>query len=857
MFKLVLVWTLILLLAWPGTSAQGIKIGVSLSFQGDDAEWSVAVTEVMNLRLQQLLDPAADYPVVADLRVPGAIQIAASAIGSAIHLAQTLNANALIGVGYSEPTTAFASAARTFGLPVCDGASTSPSLSAKGAYPNFFRFLPNDNMAGEPIVGLVHAQGYRQVGVVYSVDSYGVGLSNSVRDYAERYGVALLTSQTYIPGTGDFKPVMDQIEASGATIILFLGTHNDLLSILAEASTRGMVGAGYQWITGDDALYTDVNKITPVERHLLHGVWASYPKEGTGVAWDAFLTDWRKTHDFDPYSYSLFFASCIESFVWSYDHALRHGNGTTLAALASNTVRLATPHDVSFPDRLGVTGPNWTGIDVKEFHQYTTPVYFSGAVEKPADALEIYKEYRTVAWGSGLGVFVVIVCALSVLAVGAVAAYVLANQRSSVFKPLSPSFLLTTLLGTAIASFYPLTLLGTPTITSCTASVWILPAALGLVLGSLLVKTYRLFRIFRSQGFATKSMQNSRMFVLLAVCFAVYMMLAVVWTAVDAPKPQWHLQQKVSRTHHIFEYYCRSDSETLQWVFLGLTFAYTIGLLIYGGFLCWVSRNLPKKFRESKPIGTLLYTYIGIFIALIVILFVLDLNTSGLSALKTIATGGVVGCTLGVLFIKNCYLAWAEKQKEKSAPLLVSGVGGTSEIRGKGKGKETSSVGGGGDQGNSNLAVKAGSRHATKVGAVFVASKQSFMTVWLPKQLILYGDKGFALIVNSSDSDPTLNSNMPTCHFIMLSEFTSSIQALETKQLYCLKLAHKKGKTANFMIRVESEQELDDWTARLAKECRSAVNGTNTIGAGAIATTQRVAAIMESATGTSNGMDKV
>ncbi|KAI8815819.1 periplasmic binding protein-like I [Fimicolochytrium jonesii] len=828
----------------------------------------------MQLRLSQLLSPNAEYPVVPALQAPGVFQIiqddcssegstvqAASAIGSAIKLASVSHVNALIGVAYSGPTTAYASAAQTFNLPVCDGGSTSPSLADKTQYPNFFRSLPNDNMAGEAMIGLVKGQGYNHVGVISAVDSYGVGLFNSVQKYAEQYEITLLTTQSFIPDTTNFKGLMDQIEASGATILLFLGVHTDLLKCLAEAKRRGMVGPGYQWITGDDALYADLETFTDEERLLMNGVWASFPKEGTGAQWDAFTTAWKALYGDEPDSYSGFYSTCIESYVWAYDAALR--NGTSLADLASNTHRLAMPADVSFPNRTGVTGllaldvnsdrvaayelfsydmhnkedgdfgkflpfGNWTGIsDVKEFHQFQTPVYFAGAATKAADALEIVKEYRYIAWKSGTGIFAIVLCVISVVVAAGIAGFVFSARQSMVFKPLSPPFLFTTLLGTALAAFYPLTLLGYPTSFSCTAAVWVLPTALGLVLGSLLVKSFRLFRIFCGQGFAAKSMQNPRMFIYLATCIGVYMFLAIIWSVVDAPKPQWHLQEEVSRTYYVYEYYCQSNSDAFQWILLGLEFAYTVALLVYGGFLCWVNRNLPRKFKESHTIGNLLYTYLVVFALILTILFALSLNTIGLSVIKIIACYAVIASTIGLLFVKNCYLAWVEKhQSEADDDILSSGVGMSSDRRRSTKGAVKPV---GGDH-NTNLAVKAGARNGTKVASVFVAVKQSFMTVWLPKQLVLYGDKQFLLIVNSSDTGPAANSNAPLCQFILLPEYSFTLSAEDAKDIFCIKLTHKKDKATFFTIRVESQAEMNEWASKLGPHCRTGTGHTTSAG---------------------------
>ncbi|KAJ3156228.1 hypothetical protein HDU86_003992 [Geranomyces michiganensis] len=463
------------------------------------------MVDAMQLRLEQLLSPTAAIPLHPALRAPGAVGMivvdssssgnrtanVATAISSALLLsggvisknstAAPINgrANSLIGIGYSDPTEAFASAALAYSLPVCDGGATSPALSNRADYPNFFRVIPNDNKAALAILGLVKGFGWQKIAITSSSDSYGEGLLTSAQRYASEFGITVLTSQSFSPGNTDFTSIIDRIVESEATIILHLGFADDLTLILEAATARGLAATGaYQWITGDDANYIDMSRLTPAQRSMWSGVWMVYPREGVGAEYDAFSAaflaryinvpnrkPWYSGQEAAPPSYAGFYSACIEAYVWAWDAALQSGNAS-FSQLAAQNYTLAVPEAYNFSDRIGVTGNLTLDEDgdrvatyrafyynINEgrhgaFHKFAAfetasraltvdeaPLFYMGrSTPLVHDTLQVLKIRQAVEWASVLGVVTVVMTLVLAVGILCLAAIVVKNRKNELFK---------------------------------------------------------------------------------------------------------------------------------------------------------------------------------------------------------------------------------------------------------------------------------------------------------------------------------------------------------------------------------------------------------------------------------------
>ncbi|KAI8921230.1 periplasmic binding protein-like I [Powellomyces hirtus] len=842
---------LLYLLVFTVTCNAQLKIGVSLTLRGDDRDWSLTVVDAMKLRLNQLLAPSTG--VHPALQALGAVTLlvddsssstngtanVASAIKSAIHFGSKNPVNALIGVGYSDPTEAYASAAAAYSLTVCDGGATSPELSQREKYPNFIRAIPNDNKAALAIVGLVANSGWRKIAITSSTDSYGIGLLAAAQEYINDFGISVLTTQTFVPETTDFAPLINNIVQSEATIIVHLGFSNDLQKLLMEANRSGMfLAGGYQWITGDDAQYKDMSLLTPEERDLFSGVWMVYPQEGVGPAWanfsDAFVnkyinvptrSPWYKGDETAPIAYSGFYATCIESYVWAYDSALKAG--VSMASLVANNHSFAVPADFSFPDRIGVTGN--LSIDTsgdriatygiyyynvsrgpageyqkfasyscgtRQFELQSTPLYFAGQTTKPIyDTLQVVREYRVVKWLSALGVITVFLTLISLGALILLMYVVYQHRQHSLFKAASPPFLLTNLVGLAFAVLYPLNLLGEATTASCVISLWLITCGFGLGLGSLLVKIYRLFCIFRRQGskHAKRIALGTRTLSRILTCVVgIYAILALVWTAYDSPHPVWHLQSRVNLDKEIYEYECISDSQALQTTMQALIFGYTLILIFLNGFFAYVTRKLPARFRESIPLLRVLYATSAIMVFVLSMLWFVPLQQNATHVIQCFGAYGLAASTTLIVHRKRCHQLWHMMHPKSSTKVDLPEIGRSTSLLGH---------------------MTHAAWPATKSGRVYVVDKAGFVSFWTERTLIFHGDKSFALVTGD------MVDGLMGCRYLPLNQYTLNAVSNIEEETFMLKFTQVDDDVKQLMLRVDSQAELESWTTAMSRSC--------------------------------------
>ncbi|KAI9106035.1 periplasmic binding protein-like I [Phlyctochytrium arcticum] len=691
--------SIFLVLLVSGVSAQ-IKIGISTAFNSTtENDWSVGIANAIKLRLQRLQANPAANPA---LRAANSIQLvldanhspatprdspsASSSTISAINLATVDNVAAMVGVGWSEPTQGFSRAASYFNIPVCDGASTALPLSNKAEHPTFFRTVPDDGILAEGAIRMIKEMGWTKIALLYSSDTGTMDVAASAKKLLESLNITILSEQSYVEEQADMTAIMEALQASGATIFFQIGWYSDAANLLKTAKEHGLLAPGYQWVSFSDCIYTDWPQEPQESLQLWDGVWMvdtaeSYTSEYNNNFWPY----WQQLYGedtIDPKS-NAYYAECMDLLFWGFNAAIE--KGVSLADIASRTAQFQIAN-FSQPAITGLFGKlqlNKEGgkpasILLRSFdpvakkfkpfgvwdgfaEQITScsdcvPVrYTQNAAVKPKDYLEVVYLQSSVAPASGLGIFIIILAAVSVLAVIGLMGIVVIFRHNTAIKGTSPPFLLTTLLGTLVASFYPITFLGTPNKYTCLAGTWLVPSGIGLVMGSLIVKTYRLVMIFKGQGSSRKQLGNKYMFTWLALVNAVYVLILLVWTFVDPPAPRTEVYQMVSRALQLTQTFCSSSTDQTQWIGLGLLIAYTVCLLGVSGFMGFITRKLPAKFSESKLLGDLIYCYSAILLFILPLLFLIKLEYAGYVVIKTIAAYAAIALTLGVMFGKKCY----------------------------------------------------------------------------------------------------------------------------------------------------------------------------------------------------------
>ncbi|KAJ3116255.1 ubiquitin-specific protease otu1 [Phlyctochytrium bullatum] len=276
---------------------------------------------------------------------------------------------AVIGTGYSSMTKALSPVLDAYNIPMCDGASTSPALSDRSNYHNFFRPVPQDNHQAFAIVAFLQSQGWTEIAIIASQDSYGQNLANEVSSLCRNASIAINVRDQFYIGQSDFSRVLANIRDSLAKIIVFCGNSAELIGLAKEGQAFGLFGKGYAWITSDGSKY-GLDAFTSDQLSIIDGVLNVFPSEGDGPIYEAFRDSFSQADKtrFPSSSkpiqpYLLFYVNCLESFVFGYDRILRSNPNAVFGKGTSGVsgYQYRIPSDFNFPDRDTVTGPT-TGV---------------------------------------------------------------------------------------------------------------------------------------------------------------------------------------------------------------------------------------------------------------------------------------------------------------------------------------------------------------------------------------------------------------------------------------------------------------------------------------------------------------
>ncbi|KAG0033380.1 hypothetical protein BGZ81_008590 [Podila clonocystis] len=179
-----------------------------------------------------------------------------------------------------------------------------------------------------------------------------------------------------------------------------------------------------------------------------------------------------------------------------------------------------------------------------------------------------------------------------------------------IIKASSPTFCICELLGILLIYKWCILHVGIPTTGTCIATSILLTIGTTLLAGSLIVKNYRIYRIFNSVTMANQAFQTHHLlrFVLLAVILAAAPMITEV--IVDKPKPTMINIQSYQWVQ------CRGLSSQDWWVVAaGLV---PLLLIIFGVFLAFKTRNVTYLWNEASQISLVLYNVF--FFTLVIII---------------------------------------------------------------------------------------------------------------------------------------------------------------------------------------------------------------------------------------------
>ena len=185
--------------------------------------------------------------------------------------------------------------------------SRANSLSNRTEYPLFARVIPPYNAEGKAISLLIQLYGWKNIGVIYSGDDYGVPTFQSFEQSIISKDIEI-TSVQYTAGDKRLDSQMQTLRNSIChVIVMFPSTIQDARTILLEAYRYHLIDDNFIWFSGsfasDSSLFYDED--TKQTNYLLKGIASGLTsiklKGGYGDPFHSFLDEWETL---DPKQYS-------------------------------------------------------------------------------------------------------------------------------------------------------------------------------------------------------------------------------------------------------------------------------------------------------------------------------------------------------------------------------------------------------------------------------------------------------------------------------------------------------------------------------------------------------------------------
>ena len=186
------------------------------------------------------------------------------------------------------------------------------------------------------------------------------------------------------------------------------------------------------------------------------------------------------------------------------------------------------------------------------------------------------------------------------------------------------------------------------------AWAWLLPMSFTLSVGTVVVRTWRLYRIFNHYLNPGKFISNSALIATLMILLSIDVIIAVIWTATDQRKIL-HSKRTVANgdaIEIIINTKCRSEKYETLWV--SLVYLYKLSLLVVMVILTLLTRRIPNRTFATTSLRVFSYTFSGVFgIGLTLYYFLLYFVQTGDSNLRytVLYTSVTLTILLYVLFV--------------------------------------------------------------------------------------------------------------------------------------------------------------------------------------------------------------
>ena len=242
---------------------------------------------------------------------------------------------------------------------------------------------------------------------------------------------------------------------------------------------------------------------------------------------------------------------------------------------------------------------------------------------------------------------------LAVVTAGAIAKY----RTHPVIRYSSPTFLYLITLGGVISYSNVFVLYPTATVNTCHAIRWTFNIGFACVFGPLFAKTHRLAKVFNNKKLKDVRISDGDLLRYIGLYLFLYAIYLTTWTLVDPP----YLEENFTDSDELTRYYT-CEGENALWG--NIPVVVNLLILLWGVYLCVVTRNNPSAFNESKYIAISLYNLLLVGVFVFPLVYILQQTPDVEFVLKSAAVLLTTTTVLSLLFIPKFYAIYTNDESK-------------------------------------------------------------------------------------------------------------------------------------------------------------------------------------------------
>lgn len=253
-------------------------------------------------------------------------------------------------------------------------------------------------------------------------------------------------------------------------------------------------------------------------------------------------------------------------------------------------------------------------------------------------------------------------------------------------KRSSPTFCICILLGVILMMASLMTWSVTQTPFTCTLKVWLSVLGIGLVVGSLLTKSYRIYRIFRTKRVRITLITDKELLRMLAVLLLVDIVFLSIGTFIDGPRSPVVVYSPYNSLYSFTscsDFYIDAATGlpyqdglgSIDGAILFIVIIYNALLLLLSALFAYHVRAIDKRFSGIRELIIIIYTWSAISVIGLAVYFSFqDVNDSSTYQYLTRAICGILASIIliVVLFYSLLCIFCADMRRRWRGERIVS-----------------------------------------------------------------------------------------------------------------------------------------------------------------------------------------